>query len=163
MIQYTFDEENKPVEAPFRNIMGVADFIDDDDDVGQHWDIRQHWDIPDFVNAKLITIDEVVIREISALQLVYKQGGFDHNWHIVGTLLGKQVSWELSDLEGDEEDDTEAKYCLENLCNLVAARCSSGKPLAVSYHQGEISSFKAVYTPTCIYTIEQQPDFGEDF
>ncbi len=155
MIQYTFDEDNKPVEAPFRNIMGPADFIDDDDD------IRQHWDIP--VNANLITIDEVVIREISALQLVYKQGGFDHNWHIVGTLLGKQVSWELSDLEGDEEDDTEAKYCLENLRNLVAARCSSGKPLAVSYKGEEISSFNAVYTPTCIYTIEQQPDFGEDF
>ncbi len=151
MIQYTFDEDNKPVVAPFCNVMDRADFIDDDDVQGQHWDD------PDFVNASLITIDEVVIREISALQLVYKQGGFDHNWHIVGTLLGKQVSWELSDLEGD----TEAKYCLDNLRNLVAAH--PGKPLAVSYKGEEISSFKAVYTPTCIYTVEQQPDFGEDF
>ncbi len=156
MIQYTFDEDNKPVEAPFRNVMDRADFIDDDD-------VGQHWDIPEFVKANLITIDEVVISEISALQLVYKQGGFDHNWHIVGTLLGKPVCWELCEIHGNDEDDTEAKYCLENLRNLVAARCSSGKPLSVSYKGEEISSFNAVYTPTCIYTIEQQPDFGEDF
>ena len=110
-----------------------------------------------------ITIDDQVIREISELQLVYKKHRFEGNWHVVGTLLGKPVCWELFELEGDEEDDTQAKACLENLCNLVAARCSSGKPLAVSYHQGEICGFKAVYTPTCIYTIEQQPDFGEDF
>jgi hypothetical protein len=155
MIQYTFDENNKPVVAPFCNVMDRADFIDADDDLGQHWDD------PDFVNAKWITINEVVIREISALQLVYKQGGFDHNWHIVGTLLGKRVSWELSELEGDDEDETEAKACLENLRNLVAAH--PGKPLAVYYEGEQISSFKAVFTPTCIFTIEQQPDFGEDF
>ena len=154
MIQYTFDEDNKPVEAPFRNVMDSADFIDDDD-------LGQHWDDPDFDNAKLITINEVVIREISALQLVYKRSEFDHYWHIVGTLLGKPVCWELCEIHGNDEDDTEAKAGLENLRNLVAAH--PGKPLAVSYKGEEISSFKAVYTPTCIYTVEQQPDFGEDF
>ena len=106
-----------------------------------------------------ITIDEQVTREISGLQILFKTGEFSGYWHIVGTLLDKEVDWELDELDedSDDEDDTEAKACLRNLRDIVAAH--PGIPLAVSFDGEKIVGFESVYKYKFHYmTIPQQPD-----
>jgi hypothetical protein len=133
--------------------MALADFADFAD--------FANMDDPEFIDTKWITINDQVVREISALQLVYKRSQFDHYWHIVGTLLGKRVSWELSELEPeeDDEDDTRAKACLEYLRRLVAKE--AGHWLAVYCDGEEISDFKFLFTPGRNYNILQITDFDE--
>ena len=63
-----------------------------------------------------ITIDAGVVQEISQLHLAYKYKTEEDEysfWHIVGSLLGKQVDWELDEVENDDEDDTDAEDCLK--------------------------------------------------
>jgi hypothetical protein len=92
-----------------------------------------------------ITIDEQVTREISGLKILFKTGKFSGYWHIVGTLLGKEVDWQLDQLDEDfnETDDSEAKFFLRELRKSVTSH--PGKSLAVSFDGEQIVGFESVH------------------